>query len=122
MSFDYDDCEVPEFYDERRVTARKRHRCVECSREISAGSVYVRCCIKFDGHFSEEKQHVECRDFAAKVNLDHLGGCVIPFGAIPDAMRNPDDYGLDGDDDLPALQAEWARIKTLYPEFTKEHP
>lgn len=119
-----DDCELPEFYNEERVTARRVHVCGECNRAIPNGTTYVRCTGKIDGSFFSEKQHVECRDFAAKVNVGFLAACVIPFGRIDQALKVPEDFGIEFDDEnaqadlakWDAFRAEWSRIKVLYPE------
>ena len=113
-----DYCEGPEFYNEERVKARKQHRCDECQRAIPIGAVYVRCSGKWDGYVATYRQHVECRDFCASVNLEHIGECLIPFGGMNDAINDLGDYGLYDVALVLDLQQEWERIKVLYPEVS----
>ena len=115
-----DYCDIaPEFYSEEKVKARKAHRCDECHRAIPIGTIYVKIAGKWDGEFQTYEQHVECRDFAAKVNIDYIGECLIPFGGVDDALKTPEDYfevEYEIERDLPSLREEWSRIKVLYPK------
>lgn len=109
MSFD---CEVPEMYNEVRIRARKAHRCRECNYPVRVGVVYVRCSFKIDGAFYVERQHVECRDFAAKVNDEEFDECTIPFGGVNEAI-----VGNEFDIEEPQLtqyRAEWQTIKQIH--------
>lgn len=112
----YADCEIPQIYNERQITARKDHKCCECHNPIAQGTTYVLCSGLYDNSFFRYKQHVECRDFAAKLNIDFIGECAVLFGEVDDAMQSPNDLrylGLSAESVL-YLQKEWSRVKVLY--------
>ena len=48
-------------YDERRVKARKEHRCGACKNAIQPGHVYVRVFVLFDGRASSIKRCLRCQ-------------------------------------------------------------
>lgn len=67
MPFDcYCEYERPTFYDRRVVTARKRHRCEECSRVIEPGQRYEYASGLWEDCFGVFKTCIACvngRDF-----------------------------------------------------------
>lgn len=109
---DASSCDLPEFYDETYPVARKEHRCCECGGVIKSGERYARCAGKWDGDLSCYRQHVACRDFAARINREFgaMGECFIPFGGVSDAIHNASEFA--GPNDAAALQATWAEIRT----------
>ena len=61
-----------DFYDERRVTARKEHRCFHCGGEIPIGLRYVYICGVYCSDFFIVKSHVNCNDLL-QIILDESG-------------------------------------------------
>jgi hypothetical protein len=84
-----------EFYDERTVTARKEHKCVEhkCVRTkvIKIGQQYRRCVGKQDGDFFQVAQCLRCSRLAHKAiglfteNANDEEGCT--FGNLYDYIK-----------------------------------
>lgn len=98
-------CEIPaEFYHEKRVRARKEHRCCETNRIITKGEHYWRCTGKWDGQISSFAQSEAAYHFARYYNMDLFpdAGCV-GFGGIREDMSN-----LCSDD---PLFVEWDRVR-----------
>ncbi|MEX3914823.1 hypothetical protein AB4Y43_01060 [Paraburkholderia sp. BR10872] len=62
---DYD--ELPTFYTESMVKARREHRCCECLGTISRGENYQRRSGKWEGRFECFKTCQRCIDFEANV-------------------------------------------------------
>lgn len=102
-----DYCELPEFYHEEMVRARKPHKCCECGFTISIREEYMRCSGKWEGEISVFRQHLACYSFARHVNLDHLGECEVAFSGLDDWFGEFSEW-TDGN---KALAAEWALIK-----------
>ncbi|UXS01142.1 hypothetical protein [Agrobacterium tumefaciens] len=58
----------------RKLTkARIPHRCIWCCHEVLVGSLYVRECSTYDGHFQNFAWHEACRKDADDYFDD--GGC-----------------------------------------------
>lgn len=53
-------CVLPEFYGQRKVKARKQHRCDECGKPILPGKLYEAIAGKWEGEFSSFKLHLGC--------------------------------------------------------------
>lgn len=85
MTYEYDDCEMPEFFSERIPKARKEHSCCECHKKIRIGMVYWNFTAKWDGAVQTFRQHIECRD--ACFMTQELGYC-IPFGDLRSFIRD----------------------------------
>jgi hypothetical protein len=102
------DCEVPEFYAERLVVARKPHRCCETRREIPRGERYYRISAKWDGEVHTYAQSEAAYHFARWLNgyrdgvraIGREDDC-IEFGGIGEHVAEVND---------PELAAEWARV------------
>lgn len=99
-------CEMPEFYYEKRVKARKPHKCCETGRVIQPGEYYWRIRMKFDGDLYSYAQSDAAYHFARYLNHDRwrdvmADGC-IPFGGIGEAVAEC------REDDV---KAEWERVK-----------
>lgn len=58
-----------DFFSERRVTARKTHRCEECGREIKPGDSYVKSAGCYDNEFYAFKECSRCSRVRAKILL-----------------------------------------------------
>lgn len=58
----YYDVELPEFYHEEWITARKEHSCCECGTKIQKGVVYQRITGKWDGRIDTFKTCEKCAD------------------------------------------------------------
>lgn len=53
---------MSDFFVEKKVLARKVHRCEHCTREIAIGERHHRCAQVYDGQFHAYREHEECRD------------------------------------------------------------
>ena len=110
----YGDCDIPEFFQEKKHTARKEHTCCECGYKILPNEVYYVCSGKWDGEFQTYKQHARCYHFVRHINLDVVEECVIPFTGL-------DEYIAEDEDELGKhFQKLWETIKDGF-EF-KPHP
>lgn len=101
-------------YDERRVKARKTHRCGACRESIQPGHFYVRVGVVFDGRGSAIKRCLRCQALHVhlRAKCDALNAASNAHFGYADRMW-PDerlDCGLDyeeewGDlpDDIAAL-------------------
>jgi len=78
MSF----CEWPEFFTDKYPKGRKDHTCCECGAIIPKGERHGYFAGKWDGDFSDFRQHLDCEQ-ACRIIRDFLqkGEC-IPFGAL----------------------------------------
>lgn len=104
-------CDYNEFYDERRVRARKQHKCCETRRVIEKGEYYWRCSGKTDGEMWSVAQSEAAYWFARWCNGYNVDGSrhndhrdydeCLAFGEIRYHIREVDD---------PALTAEWERV------------
>lgn len=98
-------CESPPaFYSERRVKARKPHKCCETGRVIQPGEMYWSICGKWDGDLCSFAQSEAAYHFARWCN--HVGDPTkeeecISFGEICVHVRECDD---------PEITAEWERV------------
>lgn len=103
-------CEIPKFYDERLVTARKPHKCCETGRIIQPGERYWRITGKWDGTVKTFCQSEAAYHFARYINgvgdgpnagnmSRYDSEWCIPFGRI----------GADLPND-PEMLAEWDRV------------
>jgi hypothetical protein len=74
-----------EFYEARKVKARKPHKCHECRRQIEVGEVYEYVASKYDGDFSTTKTCLSCSEIQ-----DHFackdGGAIV-IGELWSEMR-----------------------------------
>ncbi len=61
-----------EFFSERKVKARKQHRCESCRTCIDVGEQHSSMAGKFDGYFWSARNHLDCR--AAECGLAKLHG------------------------------------------------
>ncbi len=109
-------CEIPEFYDEQILRARKAHKCVECHQPINPGEQYVACCGKWAGDVQVYKQHMRCYHFARHCNhevwKEGYAECV-EFGGIGEAVEHADFE----------LKDQWRRIvagEDFFPPTTSE--
>jgi hypothetical protein len=84
------DLEIPEFFNEEVVQARKEHKCYECRRTIEKGWYYHRSTGKWDGQVSTYKTCNRCtmiqkwmREFADNNDLEFS----LAFGSLYDEIR-----------------------------------
>lgn len=77
----YDDCDMPEFYDESEHIARKHHRCAECNTAIRPGEKYLTCRGKWHGEFQVFKQHLICLK-ACLEGRNYMQDQCVPFGSL----------------------------------------
>ena len=72
---DYDS--MPEFFNERFVHAKKKHKCCECGKEIKVGDEYKYTTGKWDGEFGVYKTCIKCSNLFESlrdVGCPYLGG------------------------------------------------
>lgn len=62
--------DLPEFYDERWVVARKPHTCHECRRPIAIGQRYYRVTGKWDGDVNSFRICADCQDIQQSLYCD----------------------------------------------------
>lgn len=74
----------PEFSNETKRKARKKHRCGECGRFIEPGEFYFNNACLFDGSFSVDKMCSHCRAGASLLQ-EHCGGFL--FGGVHDDLE-----------------------------------
>lgn len=116
---DWDECEIPEFYDEACHTARKLQRCCECRKPIEPGEKYVACSGKSDGRFWTFKQHFCCYHIARLINHElrddgDYNGC-IPFGEIKTYLQECSPFGSEACVDVENTWMNWvAGIKEQF--------
>jgi hypothetical protein len=102
-------CEMPTFYDERRVKARKPHHCCETGRVIEPGEFYWRCTGKWDGEVTTHIQSEAAYHFARHLNMNVIGECDVGFGCVSEWISGMGGYGVS--EQLEAdLRAEWERV------------
>ena len=77
----WDECDMPEFYDESWHVARKHHMCAECHTVIRPGERYLACRGKWGGDFSVFKQHEECLA-ACIAARNYMKDQCVPFGGL----------------------------------------
>lgn len=80
-------CEMPEFYADSEIVAKKLHHCSECSAPIEKGERYLYCRGKWDGEFSVYKQHILCWKACLHIRDEQDGEC-IPFGGLMQWRRD----------------------------------
>ena len=85
----------PEFWHEKSQTARKEHRCDECSRQIRRGEVYWYAFGKCDGYTYEAKTCSHCRVACEWLNRNCHG---FVYQAVIE------DFGEHAEDNLPMLR------------------
>lgn len=98
-SIDLDPCEV---WQERKVTARKDHRCSCCGGRIKSGEVYVRHFSVFEGDVSAEKACGACEEMRRDFLAEH-GTCGSP-GYMQTLLEECIDYE---DRDVDGVGAKW---------------
>ena len=97
------DSEAPEFYQEKKVTARKEHKCSECGATIKPGDKYIRVVGKWYD-FMEYKTCMDCQLIADLMTCSRVLGVLwedihtavvdgydLPWSAIgelPESARN----------------------------------
>lgn len=91
-SIELEPCEV---WQERKVTARKDHRCSCCGGRIRAGEVYVRHFSVFEGDVSAEKSCAACEEMRRDFREEHHGTCGTP-GYMQTLLEECIDYEDEG--------------------------
>ena len=90
---DYDYSEMPTFYEEVIVTARREHRCCECFGAIARGERYQRASGKWEGEVKTYKTCQKCLDFEANIraHIPCFRRCALGE-LIDDAVETLRDY------------------------------
>lgn len=114
-----DYCEIPEFYHEQRVRARKPHRCCETKREIQKGEFYWRCSGKWGGEIYTYCQVESAYHFARHLNLDIFQDCLLPFGEVNEFRDYISDYMESEREEQEAWEI-WKEIIAGKRVWTKE--
>lgn len=107
------DCELPDFYKEKRTKARKDRVCCETRRTIREGEYYWSMSGKWDGRFESYSQSESAYHFARHLNIDVIGDCVFPFGGVGDMMS---EYFEEGH----PVFAVWEQIKAGEREWSPD--
>lgn len=85
MSF----CELPSFYEETFPSARKKHKCVECSAPITPGEKHLSYRAHWPGiGFGTGRQHMLCREACMAIRDDFQSGECIGFGCLKEEWEN----------------------------------
>ena len=93
------DCEWPELFHEKIVTARKDHRCCECHETIGAGEKYEHVRGMWDGVFSTYKTCIPCQS----IRKEYC--CSWFYEQLRDTLK--DEIGIDYLD--PNWKPLWAQ-------------
>jgi hypothetical protein len=109
-----DGADPTDFHKTEARTARKEHRCYECSRKIAPGERYQRTTALFGGSFDH---HATCAHCAAAESwlLKHCGGLL--WGAVADDLaehfeEEPEYRRLDGLGRLVVgIKRGWRRLR-----------
>lgn len=84
-----------DFFNRKSVVGRKEHQCEHCARKIETGETHFYCAGKFDGDFTDYREHPEC--FDAWVGLHKLR----------DTYYDDERPFLADDDDIDQGEREW---------------
>ncbi len=98
---------------DRRVTARKEHRCHECRRVIARGEGYSRETWIFDGEMDSAKTCAHCR--AVRDVMHRTCGGFSYGGLEPDMSEVWPDFGFSGGRALIGMRRQWQRNGSLMP-------
>lgn len=77
----YCDLEPARFYVTKEVTARKGHKCCECTAPISEGEKYLNVRMGWDGTAETFKQHIRCAEACEWARDKILDEC-LPYGGL----------------------------------------
>lgn len=88
------DTELPKFFDQKTVKAKKNHRCCECGDEIAPGDSYVRSSGKWDGEVKTYSTCQKCDRVSRLARMLHPDFCRL-FGGLFEEMRACDLYWED---------------------------
>jgi len=94
---------MSDFYNSRKVKARKEHKCELCRKPINKGEVYSYNVGLWEGDFFTQKRHIKCDDKLDKY-LSYIGygeyslDCFDDW--LVDSMCNECKHYIDSDCDL----------------------
>lgn len=74
MSLDCD-CDYSAVWDERKLRARKEHRCSECHGTIKRGETYTRIASLYDGRWTTIRRCEDCSVILCDLGRLTTGGC-----------------------------------------------
>lgn len=111
---------MPEFYSDDKRTARKQYNCVECSAPILKGEHHLYYRGKWDGDFSDGRQHIDCLNACVHIRKLQDGDC-IPFGGLLEWYSDgkPIDKTKELNNLLRALMAKVLRRHRFHRSFRK---
>lgn len=107
----FTECDLPECYSYREPVARKQHRCCECSAPIHKGEKHFVAAGKWDGKFSQYRQHYVCMEACMLLRDKFYDGDCIGFGELYDEFEElkQSSWFRRSDSDKPA----WRELRTL---------
>lgn len=76
------ECEIPEFYNDKEVVGRKEHYCIECAAPIYKAEKHLAYSGKWAGEFGCGRQHLLCRDLCVLIRDQFNGSNCIGFGEM----------------------------------------
>lgn len=76
------ECTLPTFSECSEPVARKRHRCCECDAPIEVGERHLYVRGKWDGRFSQYRQHLLCEQACELIRDELNDGECIGFGTL----------------------------------------
>lgn len=83
------DYELPEFYEQETLRARKPHKCVECGRIIQAGETYEYVRGKWDGDFLQFHTCTHCLA-VREAWMRFMGSSCWLFSGLYEEIANSD--------------------------------
>jgi len=104
---------LSDFYNEKIIKARKKHKCYHCRNIIEIGEEYIKIASVYQGDFSTYKSHKLCQDLLEKVlDLDneYEYDCDTARYGLEDYMCNNCDKKINCDKDILFMcGAEWIK-------------
>jgi len=110
-------CDIAQFYSEKRVIAKKQHKCCETGKPIQPDEAYWRCTGKWDGEVQSFAQSEAAYHFARYLNgikdqttgsqlsmRDAYSEDCIPFGHVRYELS-------ECCEEDASLRDEWERVK-----------
>ena len=83
-----DDFEYPVFYDEKKVRAKKDHKCCECGGAILKGEVYKYISGLWGRRFESYKTCPDCTHIRCEAGRTNPDGCGIALGELRGELRD----------------------------------
>lgn len=78
---------MSDFFTERKLRARKSHRCAQCGKLVDAGQTCFRYSGVFEGDFFSSYEHTDCREAFLVLQADELKYCGMAPSLIDDVQQ-----------------------------------